>query len=84
MLGGSDLKGRARDQRGQVLGGESTNLDASAFGLCVELCPVSEVSGRRVKEPKQAAWRTKVDHRLILGGHRSALVSPIQVTSISG
>jgi hypothetical protein len=38
MLGGRDLMGRARDQRGQVLAGEPTNLDAKARSLRVELC----------------------------------------------
>ena len=54
MLGGRDLVGRARDQRGQLLAGESTGLDAKALGLRVELRPVPESCGRRVKEPQQA------------------------------
>src|SRR5215203_5256897 len=57
MLGGRDLVGRARDQRGQVLAGEPTNLDAPALGLRVELRPLDKASGRRVEEPKQPALR---------------------------
>jgi hypothetical protein len=63
MLGGRDLAGRALDQRGQVLAGEPTDLDAKALGLLVE-------------EPEQAAWCTVVDIRLTLGGHHATLASP--------
>ena len=55
-----------------------------ALGLRVELRPVGEASGRRVKEPKQAAWRTVVDIDPSLGGHHAALASPVQLTPISG
>jgi hypothetical protein len=71
MLGGRDLEGRALDQHGQVFAGDSTDLDAKALGL-------------RVEEPKQAARRTVVDVRPSLGGHHAALVSPVQVTPITG
>ena len=84
MLGGRDLVGRARDQRGQLLAGESTGLDTKALGLRVELRPVPEYCGRRVKEPQQAARCAVVDFRLRLGGQHAALVSPIQVTPITG
>ena len=57
MLGGRDLVGRACDQRGQVLAGEPTNLDAKALSLFVELRPVREASARRVKVSKLAARR---------------------------
>ena len=40
--------------------GESTDLDAKALGLPVELQPVGEASGRRVEEPEQAARRAEV------------------------
>jgi hypothetical protein len=57
MLGGSDLAGRTLDQRGKVLAGENSDLNAPTLSLCVELRPVGEVSGRRVEEPKQTAHR---------------------------
>jgi hypothetical protein len=84
MLGGRDLAGRARDQHGQLFAGESTNLDAKALSLFVELRPVGEASSHRVEEPKQAARRAVVDVRPRLGGHHAAIVSPVQVTPISG
>ena len=49
------------DQSGKAFAGEPTDLDAKALGLRVELRPVGESCGRRIKEPKQAAWRTVVD-----------------------
>jgi hypothetical protein len=55
MLGGRDFAGRALDQRPQVLAGETTDLDAKALGLRVELRPVGETCGRHVEEPKHAA-----------------------------
>jgi hypothetical protein len=84
MLGGRDLEGRALDQRGQLFAGEPTDLDAKALGLCIELRPVSEASGSRVEEPKQPAWGAVVDVSLRLGGHHAALVSPVQLTPITG
>jgi len=57
MLGGRDLAGRALDQVGEVLAGESTDLDAMTLGRRVELRPVSESCGRRVEETQQVAWR---------------------------
>jgi hypothetical protein len=85
MLGGRDLAGRALDQRGQALAGESANLDAKTLCLRVELRSVGEACGRRVKEPKQAArQRTVVDLSPRLGGHHAALVSPTQLTPITG
>jgi hypothetical protein len=61
MVGGRDLEGRARHQRGKVLAGESTNLDAKARSLRVELRPIGESRDRRVEEPKQVAWGAVVD-----------------------
>jgi hypothetical protein len=61
MLGGRDLEDRALDQRPQVLAGEPSDLDARALDLRVERRPLGEVSGRRVKERKQAARRIVVD-----------------------
>ena len=58
MVGGRHIAGRTLDQRGKVLAGEHADLDAKALGLQIELRPVGEAPGRRVKEPKQAAWRT--------------------------
>jgi hypothetical protein len=52
--------------------------------LCVELRPVGEAPGRRVEEPNQAAWRAVVDVDTSLVGHHVALVSPVQVTPITG
>ena len=72
------------DQHAKVLAGEPTDLDARTLGLRVELRPVGEASGRRVKEPKQAARRAVVDVGPSLGGHHAALASPMQVTPISG
>ena len=63
---------------------EPADLDAPALSLRVELRPVGEASGRRVKEPKQAAWCAVVDLDPSLGGHHAALVSPVQLTPISG
>ena len=57
MLGGRDFAGRALDQHGQLFAGESTNLDAKALSLFVELRPVREASARRVKVSKLAARR---------------------------
>src|SRR5215217_1441389 len=76
MLGGRDLVDRALDQRGQALTGEPTDLNSPTLGFCVELRPVGEACGCRVKEPKQAAWRAVVDVGSSLGGHHAALVSP--------
>jgi hypothetical protein len=84
ILGGRDLAGRALEQRGKVFAGDSTDLDAKALGLPIELRPVGEACGRRVEEPKQAAWRDVVDVYPILGGHHAALRSPVQVTPITG
>jgi hypothetical protein len=75
MLGGRDFAGRARDQGPRALAGVPTDLDAKARSLRVELRPVGKVSGRRVKEPKQAVWRTLVD----VGPD-----SPVQFTPITG
>jgi hypothetical protein len=72
------------DQRPQVFAGEPTDLEANALDLRVELRPLGEVSGRRVEEPKQPAWRIVVDVGPKLGGHQAALVSPVQVTPITG
>jgi hypothetical protein len=71
MLGGRDLASRSRDQRPQTFAGEPTGLDVPTLGLCVELRPVGETSGRRVKEPKQAARRAVVDL-----GLASAAITP--------
>jgi len=49
MLGGRDLAVRALDQRGKVFAGEPTDLDAPKLGLRVELRPVCEAYGCRVK-----------------------------------
>jgi hypothetical protein len=57
MLGGRDLVDRALDQRGQAFTVEPTDLNAKALGFCVELRPVDETSGRRVKVLYQAAHR---------------------------
>jgi hypothetical protein len=84
MLGGRDLAGRALDQRGKVLEGEPADLDAPTLGLRVELRSVGEASGRRVEETKQAMRCTVVDVDSSKGGHHAALVSPVQVTAISG
>jgi hypothetical protein len=84
MLGGRDLEGRALDQHGYVFAGVPTDMDAPTFGLCVKLRPVGEACGRRVEVPKQAAWGAVVDVGSSLGGHHAALVSPVQVTPISG
>ncbi len=72
MLGGRDLAGRVLDQRGQVLGGEPTDLDTLTLGLRFELRPVGESCGRRVEELKLAARRTVVDVGPRLGGHHAA------------
>jgi hypothetical protein len=84
MLGGRDLVGRTLDQRPQVFAREPTDLDANALDLRVELRPVGEASGGRIKEPKQPARRTVVDVGPTLDGHQAALVSPIQLTPITG
>jgi hypothetical protein len=83
MLGGRDLAGRALDQRPQIFALELADLDAPTLGLRVELRPVGETSGRRVKGPKQVARRTVVDVGPRLSDHLSALVSPIQLTLIT-
>jgi len=57
---------------------------SKALGLRVQLRPVGEASGRHVEEPQQAAWREVVEVDPGLGGHQAALVSPIQVTPITG
>jgi hypothetical protein len=44
VLDGRDLPGRALDQRGKILAGEPTDLDAKALGLRVELPPVGEAA----------------------------------------
>jgi len=84
MLGGRDLESRVLDQRGQLFAGEPRDLDAPTLGLRVKPRLFGEASGRRVKEPKQAAWRAVVDVGSSLGGHHATLVSPVQVTPISG
>jgi anthranilate/para-aminobenzoate synthase component II len=84
MLGGRDLAGRALDQGGKVLAREPADLDAPTLGLCVELRSVGESCGRRVEETKQAMRCTVVDVDSSKGGHHAALVSPVQVTAISG
>jgi hypothetical protein len=84
MLHDRDLEGRALDQRGKVFAGEPTDFDAKALGLCVELRSLGKASGRRVEEPKQAARRTVVDVGPRLSGHPAALLSPVQVTPITG
>ena len=84
MFGGRDLAGTAFDQRGKVLEGESADLDAPTLGLQIELRSVGEASGRRVEETKQAMRCTVVDVDSSKGGHHAALVSPIQITAISG
>jgi len=53
MLGGRDLAGRSLDQRGKVFAGDSTDLDAKALGLPIELRPVGETPSC-VKESQQA------------------------------
>jgi hypothetical protein len=82
ILGGRHLAGRARDQRGKVLAGEPTILNAPTLGPCIELRSVGEVSGHRVEEPKQAEWRVVVDARPSLCGNHAALAS--QITPITG
>jgi hypothetical protein len=85
MLGGRDLAGGTLDQRPQVFAGEPAALDALPRRLRVQLRPVGEASGgRRVEEPKRAAWRTVVDVDSRLGGHHAALASPVQLTPITG
>jgi len=84
MLGGRDLAGRVLDQRSHIFAREPTNVDAPTIGLLVELRAVGEASGHRVEETKQAARCTVADFGSRLGGHHAALVSPIQVTQISG
>jgi hypothetical protein len=64
--------------------GEPTDLDAPKLALRIELRPVGEASGYRVKEPMQAMRRTVVDIDLSQGGHHAALVSPVHVTPITG
>ena len=54
----------------------------SVSSLSLELRPVAESCGRRVKEPKQAGRRAVVDVGPRLGGHHAALASPVQVTPI--
>ena len=49
-----------RLQRPQVFAGEPTDLNAPTLDLCVEFRSVGEACGRRVEEPKQAAWRAVV------------------------
>jgi hypothetical protein len=56
---------------------------APTLYLFVELKPVGDASGRRVKEPKQAAWGAVVNVGSSLGGHHAALASPVQVTPIT-
>jgi hypothetical protein len=68
MLGGRDLAGRALNQRGQLFAGESTDLYAPTLGLRMELRPVGEASGCRVKEPKQVMRRTVVNVDSSQGG----------------
>jgi hypothetical protein len=63
------------DQCPQVFAGELTNLDAKTLGLCVELRPVGETSGRRVEEPKQAARR---------GGRRPQTRRPSRSPNFAG
>jgi hypothetical protein len=82
MLGGRDLTSSALDQRPQVFAGEPTDLDAKALDLRVERRPVGEVSGRRVKYSSRR--RTVVDVGPRLGRHQAALVSPVQLTPITG
>jgi len=53
MLGGRDLAGRALEQRGKVFAGDSTDLDAKALSLPIELRPVGETPSC-VKESQQA------------------------------
>jgi hypothetical protein len=53
MLGGRDLEGRALDPYGKVFAREPADLDAPTFGLRVELRPVGEAFGRRVKYPSR-------------------------------
>jgi hypothetical protein len=84
MLRGRDLAGRAIDQCGQALAGESTDLDSPTLGLRVELRPVGYASGGHVEETQQAARRTVLDLGPRLGGHLAALVSPVQLTPITG
>jgi hypothetical protein len=45
---------------------------------------VTKVLSGRVKEPQQPARRIVVDLGHSLGGHQAALVSPVQVTPITG
>jgi hypothetical protein len=84
MLGGRDLTSRALDQRPQVFAGEPTDLDANALDLRVKLRPLGEVSGRGVEVPKQSARRIVMDFGTRLDGHHAALVSPVQITPITG
>jgi hypothetical protein len=83
MLHTRDLPSRALDQRPQVFAGDSTDLDAKALDLRVELRPLGEVSGR-VKEAQQPARRIVVDVGPRLGCHHAALVSQVQLTPITG
>jgi hypothetical protein len=66
------LGGRAFDQQGQVFAGEPTNLDPPTLYLFVELQPVGEACGRRVKESQQAARPTVVD----IGPDSAAITPP--------
>jgi hypothetical protein len=84
MLRGRDLAGRALDQRGKAFARESTTLNAKTLGLCFEFRPVGEAYSCRVEEPKQVAWRAVVDVGPRLSGHLFTLVSPVQVTPITG
>ena len=68
----------------KVFAGEPTDLDAKALDLRVKLRPLGEFSGRGVKEPQRSARRAVVDVGSSLHGHHAALVSPVQVTPISG
>jgi hypothetical protein len=69
------------DQR--VITNLAQNL-LSVSSLSLELRPVGEAFGRRVKEPKQAARRAVVDVGPRLGGHHAVLGSPVQATPITG
>jgi hypothetical protein len=84
MLGGRDFEDRALDPHRKVFARDSTDLDAPTLDLRFELRPVGEASGRHVEVPQQAAWREVVDVDPSLGGHLSALVSPVQLTPITG